>query len=459
MSPVFMDSQYRTNRPTKLWNHNFLLLWLGQMVSQIGQRAFGLAMLFFIKEKTGSASLMGLMVLFSTLPGILLGPLGGTFADNFPRKKIVVFGDLLNGLFVSSLAALMLFAVYVSHTIAATSPPADFTLPMLQYFSLHSDRLQLTWLFIVAMAGAIIFAFFTPAVSASVPDLVPENKLDAANSLNQFAIFISLFVGQGLGGLLYAITGAPMLFLINGFTYFFASSAEAFIAIPQSIPQVPKKGKEAFRVFISDTMEGLHYVWNQKGMRMLFLAAALLALFIAPMALLLPFYVEDYLKLDASWYGYLLMSLGVGSVVGYGIAGAVNMRGRSQGHLVIFSLVGAAIGLGVVGFITIPIMVLCVVFIVGLLAGIFMVKATTILQLAASSEIRGRVFGLLGTLTSGLAPLGMGIAGVIADLADKNIPAIYATCGVLVLILSIVIACSKEARDFLMLDVSHRASE
>jgi len=95
-----------------------------------------------------------------------------------------------------------------------------------------------------------------------------------------------------------------------------------------------------------------------------------------------------------------------------------------------------------------------VIFVVGLLAGVFMVKATTVLQLASPSDIRGRVFGLLATLTSGLAPLGMGIAGVIADLANKNIPTIYATCGVLVLILSIAMACSKEARDFLTICVN-----
>ncbi len=427
-----MDNIIPGNRPTKLWNRDFLLLWQGQLVSQVGQRAFGLAMIFFIKETTGSASLMGLMMMLSTLPGVLMGPLGGTFADNFSRKKIIVWGDFINGIFVLSLAALM-------------------------YLVPYATGLLVTWLFIVATAGAIIFAFFTPAVSAAVPDLVPEQRLDAANSMNQFAIFTSLFVGQGLGGLLYTITGAAALFLINGFTYLFASGTEAFIRIPQAIPQKSKKAGEAFRSFLSDTNEGLRYVWNQKGMRVLFLAAALLYLFVAPMVIILPFYVEDYLKLDASWYGYLLMSLGVGSVIGYVIAGAANVRGRAQSRLVVFSLMGAGLALGFIGFVNLPFVVLGIVFVIGLMAGIFIVKATTIVQLASSSEIRGRVFGLLGTLTSGLAPLGMGIAGVVIDMANKNIPAICTTCGVLVLILSIGIASSREVRDFLAIDVSHKA--
>jgi len=148
--------------------------------------------------------------------------------------------------------------------------------------------------------------------------------------------------------------------------------------------------------------------------------------------------------------------VGVGSVIGYMIAGAVNVRGRTQSNMIIFSLLGASIGLGVVGFIVQPFMVLGVVAFIGLAAGIFIVKATTVIQLASGTEIRGRVFGLLTTLTSGVAPIGMGIAGVIADMANKNIPIIYATCGIMVLLMSIGLALSKEARNFLAIDVAHR---
>jgi DHA3 family macrolide efflux protein-like MFS transporter len=125
--------------------------------------------------------------------------------------------------------------------------------------------------------------------------------------------------------------------------------------------------------------------------------------------------------------------------------------------MIILSLLAASLSLGIVGFITQPFIVLGVVIIFGLTAGVFIVKTTTVIQLAANSEIRGRVFGLLTTLTSGLAPIGMGIAGVIADMANKNIPVIYAVCGLLVLVMSIGLALSREAREFLALDVTHPA--
>ncbi len=451
-----MNDLQPVKEPARLWNKNFLLLWQGQLISQIGQRYFNVGMLFYIKQATESASLMGGMMLFSTLPGVLLGPMGGTFADRFSRKKIIVYSDLIQGILVFSLAALMFFLLWTAGLIAA-DPQSGFAFFSFVYLTPHASAINITWMFIVATLGAILFAFFTPAMSAAIPDLVPKEKLSIANSLNQFAIFLAMFLGQGLGGLIFSITGAPLLFLINSATYLYAAGSESFIKIPQPPVEPEKKSGEAWKSFIRDTKEGLSYVWNEKGMRILFLAAALLHLLIAPMLLLLPFYVEDYLKQNASWYGYLLAAVGAGSVVGYLIAGGINVRGRAQSNLIILSLLGASISLGIVGFITEPFTVLGVVTMIGLTAGIFIVKTTTVIQLAASSEIRGRVFGLLGTLTSGLAPIGMGIAGVIADMANKNIPVIYATCGLLVLAMSVGLALSREARDFLKLDVAHRA--
>jgi MFS family permease len=388
-----------------------------------------------------------------------MGPLGGTFADHFSRKKIIVYSDLVQGILVFSLAALMFLLIYAAGYMAGMVPPDAFSWFSFVYLSPHANAITITWMFIVATLGAIIFAFFTPAMSAAIPDLVPKTKLDMANSLNQFAIFLAMFLGQGLGGLIFSITGAPLLFLINSGTYFYATVSESFISIPQPEKRPERTAGEAWKIFVHDTKEGLDYVWNEKGMRILFLAAALLHLLIAPMLLLLPFYVEDYLRQNASWYGYLLAAVGLGSVTGYIIAGAVSVRGKMQSRMITLSLLCASLLLGIVGFITQPFVVLGVVTLFGVAAGIFIVKTTTVIQLAANTEIRGRVFGLLGTLTSGLAPIGMGIAGVIADMANKNIPIIYATCGLLVLAMSIGLALSREAREFLALDVAHHAQQ
>src|SRR5947209_12481686 len=84
--------------PARLWNRNFFLLWQGQTVSQFGNQAFAVAMMFWILENTGSASLMGLLMSLSILPGVLLAPFGGTFADRHSRVRILVVCDLIAGL-------------------------------------------------------------------------------------------------------------------------------------------------------------------------------------------------------------------------------------------------------------------------------------------------------------------------------------------------------------------------
>ena len=75
--------------PGKLLNRNFVLLWGGQAVSQLGNQAYSLAMMFWLMEKTGSASIMGLVLTVSNLPALLLSPLGGTFADRHSRIRKV----------------------------------------------------------------------------------------------------------------------------------------------------------------------------------------------------------------------------------------------------------------------------------------------------------------------------------------------------------------------------------
>jgi hypothetical protein len=73
----------------------------------------------------------------------------------------------------------------------------------------------------------------------------------------------------------------------------------------------------------------------------------------------------------------------------------------------------------------------------------------TILQITTPSEIRGRVFGLLGTIAAGLMPVGMGLAGVVADMTGNNIPAIFMACGAIVSIVTIIIAMGREFREYL----------
>jgi DHA3 family macrolide efflux protein-like MFS transporter len=427
-------------KPTRLMNKNFVLLWQGQAVNRLGLQAFSVAMVFWIKHATGSATLMGMMLMLSTLPAVLLSPLGGALADRYSRRRIMVFTDLLSGLAVLTLVGVYLMAP-------------------------QSTNLILIWLFVVSLITSVMSAFFMPAISAAVPDLVPSDKVAAANSLGQLASQISVFVGQGLGGVLYRILGAPVLFLVNGLTYLFAAVSESFIVIPQAEHKetAPKAAegsaaaaqaggsryREQFRTFGKDILDGLGYVWHTGGLRELVFVSSLISFFTVPFVTLLPFYVEDTLGLSVDWYGFILAAYGVASLVGYAIAGLLKCEGRLRGRVMVVALILSSALYGLVALARNEIHALIIASLIGITGGFVMVNITTLVQLTTPSEIRGRVFGVLSTISGGLAPLAMGLAGIAADLANQNIPLIYLVSGIMMTLLSILVCLSRDLRSFL----------
>jgi MFS family permease len=203
------------------------------------------------------------------------------------------------------------------------------------------------------------------------------------------------------------------------------------------------------RQFGIDTAQGFQYTWKKAGLRQLFFAAAILNFFGAPFIVLLPFYVEDFLGARPDWFGFLLAGFGVGSMVGYLIAGAVRFGGRVRSLLTIAGLILGSVGFASFGLLRVPLPSLAVFAIIGVLNGFVNVNIVTILQITTPSEIRGRVFGLLGTLSAGLMPLSMGLTGVVADALDQNIPLIYIACGSISAVLSFIVSLSPEFRRFL----------
>ncbi|MBI1729263.1 MFS transporter [Candidatus Acetothermia bacterium] len=411
-------------QPTKLFNKNFILLWQGQLVSQLGTQAFVLAMQLWIKDTTGSATLMGVLSMLSSIPGVLLGPIAGTFADRHSRRNIIIICDFLCGLALFSLVA------------------SIFLIP-------HASTLILTWLFITAIFVAILQAFFRPAIQASIPDIVPTEKLHSANSLNQSTLQLATVFGPGIGGVLYTIFGAPLLFLINACTFTFSAISELFVKIPQQIAKKSQAKRGLLNDFKADIIEGFQFVWNRKGMRNFFFAVAVLNFFTVPFGLLLPFFVTDSLHAGNEWYGFLLAAFGFGSLTGYIVAGLIKLSAHKRSLVLPFLLIGFSAVLASMGFVRNSWIALVIFLIMGVASGIINITIITILQLSTPSAIRGRVFGFLSTIAAGLSPISMGLAGVVADLLHQNIPLIYFCAGMIGTLLSALISLSKDFRHFL----------
>lgn len=414
-------------QPTKLLNRNFFLLWQGQLVSRLGTNIYGVAMALLIKHTTESATLMGLMWTMAGLPMIILGPIAGTVADRYSRRKILIYSDILNGLAVGA------FTIFL------------FRAP-------ESSNMIIAALFFVTIFIGITNAFFNPAVSAAIPDIVPKSNLAGANSMGQVNLQLSTFIGQGIGAMLFTAFGAPIVCLINGISYLYAGISKSFIVIPQKFPEKKDDWRSNVAEFKQDLVEGFRYVWKNKGLRMLVYVAAVTNLFSTPIIPLLPFFVEDSLHVGDQWYGFLLATTGIGSLAGYIFAGVANFPPKVRGNIMMVFIILQAAGYGILGLMTTPLAALSLVFLGGFTSGYVSVNIAVTLQITTPSEIRGRVMALLATLVGSLMPIGMGLGGYIGDLFDKNIPLIFGSCGVIMAILTIIAAMNKNFRDYLAYD-------
>jgi MFS transporter, DHA3 family, macrolide efflux protein len=108
-----------------------------------------------------------------------------------------------------------------------------------------------------------------------------------------------------------------------------------------------------------------------------------------------------------------------------------------------------SLGYGLIGLIVRPVLAAMLAFGVGCVSGFVTISVTTILQISTPGEIRGRIFGLLGTIAGAITPISMGLSGIVADLVDRNVPLIYMTCGGMMTLLSLLVSFRPGFRDFL----------
>lgn len=417
-------------RPTRLWNKNYLLLWQGQFVSRVGNQFFEIALTLWVIQLTGSAALMGLLLMTASIPALVLAPIGGVFADRYSRRRTIILSDLLSGLVVLSLAAL-------AYAMPGATP------------------LLIGWLFVTAISLSVISSFFGPAIAAAIPDLVPNDRLSNAYSLGQLSMQVSVFIGQGIGATLFRILGAPTLFLFNGLSFLFSAGSETFIRIPQRTPERVATWRERFGTFRADLISGFRYIWSKPGLKSLVLITALGNFFTAPILLLFPFYVRDYLKAPIDWYGWLLAAFGVGSLIGYLLVSLMVLSGSRRMVTLLAVMMIDTVAYAALLLAPNPPVALVIALFGGMTSAFVMVHITALIQLSTPTEFRGRVGSLLTTLTGSVTPIAFGLSGIVADLTKRNIPLIYLTCAAIILGLQLSAAANRHIRAFLGMPVSH----
>ncbi|MHA2351560.1 MAG: MFS transporter [Candidatus Thorarchaeota archaeon] len=375
-----------------LAHRDFSLLWSGQLVSNIGTAIASLALMFYAYDLTGSAMAMAILAIAQTLPVVAFaGPIG-VYVDQWNRKKIMVASDAIRAMTI-------------------------LLIPLTVYFPPFMPTIY--WVYLLTFVYATANAWFFPARSASIPNLVEGDELVAANSLSQMTFQVVQLVVPPVGGMLVALL-APDYFLafaINSAA--FVISAIALRGITTNL--VPNRLTDDKESLMAQIKQGARYVIGNSILSFLFVFAMLLAVSSGILNALFMPYLEGELGLGSAQIG-LVLSAGAAS----GAIAAVYFSRKKEIdrplYLVAFAglLAGVAVFALVLAFDLVTVMLSWAM--IGAVDVILNIPLTVLMQELVEDELRGRVFALLSVAFTALQVVGMAIGGVWAEVVAATGP-------------------------------------
>ena len=370
----------------KLWNRDFLLLLQANVVSTIGDVMYGVAIGFWVYEKTGSSGLMGVMSAISMLIIMFLSPFSGSIVDKISRKWVMVGVDVMQGL-VMLLVGLLAWL----------------------------DILGVPVVLAAAVLAALGGVFYSPAVGTLMLDIIPRDDMVRGQSIHSGATSLVDLVGTAFSGAMVAFFGVPLIVIINGLSNLYSAASELLIRVPRTAQQgepVTLKG------LLTDFRKALGTIFTDKALRIFVPNSLILNLLAAgPLTLVLPFCMEKGFTVDM--YGYLMAVYMVGSVLCVILLGAVKLKPVQRFWFMAlgFSLSVACM---VVAYFSTRFIPMCVMtFVAAFLncAGNTIFNAS--LMLALPEENRGGILGLFRAASTGgtaLSALAYGFLGEVFPL-------------------------------------------
>jgi MFS family permease len=345
-------------------NRDFRQLWLGQVVSQLGDWFDTIALFTLVLRLTGSGKAVGLVLVARFLPSVVLGPLSGVVADRFNRRHVMIASDVAR-------AAVVLCFLFVR------SP-------------------EHVWLvYFLTVLQLAFSAFFEPARSAALPSVVRPADLVTANSISSVTWSAMLTLGAAVGGPVTGWFGTDAAFVIDSLTYL----VSAVLVWKMRLPPRPAREKRrltlAKALGLTDTAEGLRYVRGRPRV--------LATLLVKPawglgggILTLLPVFGEKVFPVGGSaavGMSVLYVARGVGTALGPMLTRRFYSETRAQMERAIgvsFVVAGAFYVLfGVAqGFA----LALCWLAVAHMAGSVLWVFSTVLLQATVDDEFRGRVF-------------------------------------------------------------------
>ncbi len=360
-----------------LRNRNFFLLWLGQIISQLGDRLGQMALIGFVYVRTqgGAGSAMGIakILSFTIIPVFLIGPIAGVFVDRWDRRKTMFISDLVRSLLVL----------------------------MIPLFLFYSKNIIPIYLIIFLVFS--ISRFFVPAKLAIVPDLVEKKDLVMANSLINTTGMIASVLGFGISGIIVEWLGAKSGFYLDSLGYFISGVLIFCIArnyaSKVTLTEMGKEFVQAFRKSVfQEVREGIVYFVKNKDIRatswMIFALWAALGSGYVVMIV----FVQQALGTVVRDLGLLAMCLGGGLFAGSVIYG--KFGGKLSLYKTIFSCLALS-GIILVAFALVLThyprfwVAVTLSLVLGIIVSPIMIASNTIIHKVSDNAMMGKIFSSL----------------------------------------------------------------
>jgi len=358
---------------------NYRLFFGGQLISLIGTWMQMVAQSWLVYRLTGSAVLLGFVGFSSQIPVFLLAPVGGSVADRYQRRRILV---------ITQTSAMLLAFVLAALTL--------------------TGRVHVWHIFVLASLLGTVNAFDIPTRQAFVVDMVGKDDLINAIALNSSMINGARIVGPAVAGVLVASIGEGWCFLANGVSYLAVIAGLLLMSMTVQT-RVPLPGSA-----LASIVEGFRYIRRAKPIRALLLLLGLVSLMGMPYAVLMPIFADRILHGGARGLGLLMGAAGLGALAG-AVTLAMKSGIRGLGRWV--ALAAAGFGASLVLFSLSRSFWLSAALLlpVGFCMIIEMASSNTLIQSLVSDELRGRVMAVYSMMFMGMAPFGALLAGTLAS--------------------------------------------
>lgn len=356
-----------------LRNRQYALLFSGQLISMLGNSLFLIALPWYVYLSTGSKADLAIVGFAQSLPGVS-ALFAGVFVDRWNKRKTLLGSDAIRFVLALAVGIVALFG---------------WPFP---------------WIVLLVLLLQFAGVCFGPAEIALIPMVVGEEQVPAAMGINQSGSATAQLAGQVGGGALLTVLGAPLLFFLDGASFLVSVVSLLFIRAAE-----PPRRKTSTS-FFAEWKEGLALVVRSK-LIVLVTAAALVTNFgLAAFDITLTAWVRGPLHGTAFWLGLVMGAFFVGVIGGGALLGMVTKRVSLRVTLMAGLLVAGA-SIGSVGAFADTYWTIGVLLVCGLSIGILNGSLGAMAVAVIPQQMRGRVFGLLGALSTIATPLGMAVFG------------------------------------------------